>query len=92
MLVVVSLLGTPARADCHYFTTVPPGADAVVQELRWPYWNSAYYHTWLSDNCTSSDGVSGYFYSGLALSAGQFAYTDLLGGNFLQRFYRVVTP
>lgn len=60
---------TPALAEYHYFTTVPSGTDGLVQELRWPYWNNAYYNTWLSDNWTSSDGVGGYFYSGLALPA-----------------------
>ncbi|EEF63380.1 Ig-like domain-containing protein [Pedosphaera parvula] len=71
LFLVIELLSLSARADYHYFTSVASGSDGIVQELRWPDWNSAYYNTWLSDNWTSSEGVSGYFYSGLALpSAG----------------------
>ena len=56
-----------ARAEYHYFSNVQSGSDGIVQEVRWPYWNSYYYNTWLSDDWTSSEGTSGYFYSGLAL-------------------------
>ena len=48
---------------------MPSGSDGIVQEVRWPYWNGAYYNTWLSDDWTSAEGTSGYFYSGLALPA-----------------------
>jgi autotransporter-associated beta strand protein len=64
-----SLLVGTARAEYHYFSNVPSGSDGIVQEVRWPYWNNAYYNTWLSDGWTSSEGTSGYFYSGLALPA-----------------------
>ncbi|HEV2211626.1 MAG TPA: LamG-like jellyroll fold domain-containing protein [Verrucomicrobiae bacterium] len=70
LLIVALVLGEiPTGAEYHYFNLPSGGADGVVQELRWPYWNNAYYNTWLSDYWTSSDGVSGYFYSGLALPA-----------------------
>ena len=59
----------PAHAEYHYFSNVPSGSDGIVQEVRWPYWNSSYYNTWLSDGWTSAEGTSGYFYSGLALPA-----------------------
>jgi autotransporter-associated beta strand protein len=77
-------LVTPAWGDYHYFTTVPSGTDGVVQELRWPYWNNSYYNTWLSDGWTSSEGVGGYFYSGLALpSAGsQLGVSCLINWSF----------
>jgi hypothetical protein len=44
-----------AHAEYHYFVTTK-GLDCVVQELRWPYWNSSYYNTWLENDWTSSDG------------------------------------
>ena len=59
----------PARAEYGYFSDVPSGSDIVMKEVRWPYWNSAYYNTWWSQYWTSSDGVSGYWYNGLALPA-----------------------
>jgi len=65
----ICVAGLSARAEYHYFSNVQSGSDGIVQEVRWPYWNSAYYNTWLSDDWTSSEGVSGYFYSGLALPA-----------------------
>lgn len=67
MLLAAVLISLPARAEYHYFSNVQSGSDAIVQEIRWPYWNSYYYNTWLSDYWTSTEGSSGYFYSGLAL-------------------------
>ena len=68
-----SLLPTPVNAEYSYFYTSSggsiSGSDIVMKELRWPYWNSHYYNTWINDNWTSSDGVSDYFYNGLALPA-----------------------
>lgn len=62
-----------ARAEYSYFYTGTggslSGSDAIIKDVRWPYWNSYYYNTWINDNWTSSDGVSGYFYNGLALPA-----------------------
>src|SRR5512146_2842317 len=68
LVLLAGLLSASARAEYHYFN-VPTGSDGVVQEVRGPYWNNAYYNTWLSDDWTSTEGVSGYFYSGLALPA-----------------------
>jgi len=71
LTLVCSLLS--ARAEYGYFYTSSggsiSGSDIVMKEWRWPYWNSYYYNTWMNDNWTSSDGVSGYFYNGLALPA-----------------------
>ncbi|HWX20326.1 MAG TPA: LamG-like jellyroll fold domain-containing protein [Candidatus Binatia bacterium] len=67
-VVLASLVSGSANAEYHYFN-VPGGSDGIVQEVRWPYWNNAYYNTWLSDGWTSAEGVGGYFYSGLALPA-----------------------
>jgi polygalacturonase len=55
------------RAEYGYFSDVKSGSDIVMKEVRWPYWNNTYYNTWWSDNWTSSEGTSGYFYNGLAL-------------------------
>ena len=63
------LLSISARAEYHYFSNVQSGSDGIVQEIRWPYWNNSYYNTWLSDYWKSTEGTSGYFYSGLALPA-----------------------
>ncbi|HEY4414673.1 MAG TPA: LamG-like jellyroll fold domain-containing protein, partial [Verrucomicrobiae bacterium] len=60
-----------SRAEYSYFYTSSgsslSGSDIIMKDVRWPYWNSYYYNTWINDNWTSSDGVSGYFYNGLAL-------------------------
>ena len=66
-MAIAACASMTARAEYHYFDDVTSGSDIVMKEVRWPYWNSAYYNTWLSDNWTSSEGVGGYFYSGLAL-------------------------
>jgi len=63
------LFSVPACAEYGYFSDVQSGSDIVMKEVRWPYWNSAYYNTWWSDSWTSSDGVGGYWYNGLALPA-----------------------
>ncbi len=55
---------SPARAQYTYFNS-QSGSDVLVQEVRWPYWNSSFYDTWLSQWWQSSEGASGYFYSGL---------------------------
>ena len=68
-LAAAGLFSTPARAEYGYFSDVKSGSDIVTKEVRWPYWNNTYYNTWISDNWTSSEGVSGYFYTGLALPA-----------------------
>ena len=69
LLAAGGMMGGTARAEYSYFSDVPSDADIVVKEVRWPYWNSAYFNTWWSDNWTGSDGVSGYFYNGLSLPA-----------------------
>jgi autotransporter-associated beta strand protein len=69
LLLATVLFSTLARAEYHYFSNVQSGSDGIVQEIRWPYWNNTYYNTWLSDDWTSTEGTSGYFYNGLALPA-----------------------
>jgi autotransporter-associated beta strand protein len=69
LLVAICGFAIPAQAEYHYFSNVQSGSDGIVQEVRWPYWNNSYYNTWLSDDWTSTEGTSGYFYSGLALPA-----------------------
>ncbi len=66
---MASLFSIQVRAEYHYFSNVQSGSDGIVQEIRWPYWNNSYYNTWLSDYWKSTEGTSGYFYSGLALPA-----------------------
>ncbi len=68
-LAAVGLFSHLARAEYSYFSDVQSGSDIVVKEVRWPYWNNTYYNTWWSDNWTSTEGTSGYFYNGLALPA-----------------------
>ena len=64
-----SILLTPgvARANYAEFPDVgnAGGADIVVQELRWPYWNGGYYNTWTDSYLEGSDGVNDQFYSGV---------------------------
>lgn len=73
LAVMAGLFSPSARAEYGYFYTSSggslSGSDIIMKELRWPYWNSYYYNTWINDDWTSSDGVSGYFYNGLALPA-----------------------
>ena len=66
-LVWPALAPNPARAEYHYFDDVQSGSDIVMKEVRWPYWNSGYYNTWWSQGWTSTEGISDYWYSGLAL-------------------------
>jgi len=70
---LLSLSTLSTRGEYGYFYTSSggslSGSDIITKELRWPYWNSYYYNTWINDDWTSSDGVSGYFYNGLALPA-----------------------
>ncbi len=74
LLILLTVLASfSARAEYSYFNTSTggslSGSDGIIKDVRWPYWNGGYYNTWINDNWTSSDGVSGYFYNGLALPA-----------------------
>jgi hypothetical protein len=67
LLMVLWPSNTRAEYADFYSSHTINGSDIVIKELRWPYWNGGYYNTWFSDYWTSSEGVSGYFYNGLAL-------------------------
>ena len=69
LIAVASFFSIPARANYQNFPDVKSGSDICVQELRWPYWNGGFYNTWMMQSFTSSDGVSGSFYSGVPLPA-----------------------
>jgi len=78
LLMAASLFPGSARADYPNFPDVKSGSDICVQELRWPYWNGAYYNTWVMQSFTSVEGTSGSFYSGVPLpSAGSPAQAGI---------------
>jgi len=56
-----------SRADYHNFN-VASGADTVIQEVRYPYWEGGTYNAIWSDYVLSSDGPSEYFYGGQVTS------------------------
>ena len=73
LLLATAFFSIPARAEYGYFFTSTTnslsGSDILMKEVRWPYWNSDYYNTWFENYWTSSDGVGGFAYNGLALPA-----------------------
>jgi hypothetical protein len=65
MVFVFSLVALAvARAEYHGFNTAA-NSDAIIQEVRWPYWAETTYNAIYSQTLSGSDGGGCYFYGGM---------------------------